>query len=78
MSETRTVKKRVVKKSRPRHKSDLVNTGKPVQTNAYFCGWCFTPKTSTNHRCTGCGGWMTTSLPQSQISHVYVEDIPAA
>lgn len=81
MSEMRTVKKRIVKKSatsRPRHKSDLVNTGKPKTAHPYYCGWCYTSKPSTNHRCTGCGSYMTTSLPQSQISHVYVEDIPAA
>lgn len=77
MSETRTVKKPRKIAKRPRHKSDLGTPGIPVQKNQYYCGWCYTPKQGTNQKCPNCSSFMTTGLPQSQISHVYIEDIPA-
>lgn len=51
---------------------------KPSGTVPMWCLWCYTEKTSTNHRCANCGSYGTTSTPQSSVSHVYVEDIPQA
>lgn len=59
-----------VKFPRPSHGAG----GEP--TRSYWCMWCYYPKQNPKQKCECCGHLGATSVPQKQISQVYLEDNP--
>jgi hypothetical protein len=50
--------------------------GSGDENRLYWCMWCYFSKTSPKQKCECCGKFGATSVPQKEISQVYLEDNP--